>query len=290
MTGARVPDYVVIGHLTIDRTPRGDQLGGTALYAALAVARLGLRAGVLTRANLTDLDDALQAQLATLAAEVEIVAQASTATTTFTNREVAGRRSQTLHAWGDVIDLNGLPALWRSAPAIHLAPVAQEIDMRQVSRLAPQFLGCTPQGWMRDWERTRLGAVRQTTLRLQADLVARIDAVVISSEEHVGARDVVLEIGRRGLAAVTRGAQGAVLLDRSRRFDAPVARVTAVDPTGAGDVFAGVLFAARSLREGVMSSVRLATAAAALKVQGYGIDAVPTRDAIERFVERHLRS
>jgi sugar/nucleoside kinase (ribokinase family) len=291
VTGTRVPEYVAIGHLTIDRTPAGDQLGGTVLYAALVAARLGLRAAILTRANVVGLDGAPRSQLDQLAAEVEIVAQDAPATTTFTNLEVAGRRSQTLHAWGDQIDLNGLPALWRSAPAIHLAPVAQEIDPHQVSRLSPHYVGCTPQGWMREWDRARLGAVRRVPLRLPADLLSRIDALVISSEEYVGAREVVAEIGRRGLAAVTRGAQGADLVDRGRKIDAPVFPVRDVDTIGAGDVFAGALFAARSMREGVMASIRLAAAAAALKVSGRGIDAVPHRAAIEALVERqHQRT
>jgi sugar/nucleoside kinase (ribokinase family) len=289
LTGTRVPDYVAIGHLTIDRTPVGDMLGGTVLYAALVAARFGLRAAVLTSADVAGFDGSLRAQLDRLAAEVEIVAQQAPATTTFTNREQAGRRSQTLHAWGEQIDLNGLPPLWRSAPAIHLAPVAQEIDPRQVGRLSPRYLGCTPQGWMREWDRVRLGPVRQVPLRLPADLLSRIDALVISSEEYVGARDVVAEIGRRGLAAVTRGAQGAELVDRGRSVEAPVFHVGVVDATGAGDVFAGALFAARSTREPVMASIRLAAAAAALKVGGRGIDAVPSRAAIESLIEQQYQ-
>ncbi|HBY47501.1 MAG TPA: carbohydrate kinase, partial [Chloroflexi bacterium] len=49
---SRVPDVVVIGHLTIDRTPRGEALGGSVLYAALTAARYGARTAILTRANL----------------------------------------------------------------------------------------------------------------------------------------------------------------------------------------------------------------------------------------------
>lgn len=283
--GTRVPDYVAIGHLTIDRTPEGERLGGTAFYAALAAARFGARVAVFTRADLERLPPLARADLEQLASEVEIVAQASDGTTTFTNREEAGRRVQTLHAWGGEIDLTGLPALWRSAAAIHLAPVAQEIDARALGRLSPGLLGCTPQGWLRGWDRERFGIVRRVPLRLPADVSSRLDIVVLSSEEAVQARDVVDAVGRAGLSVVTRGEQGARVVDRGRRFDVPAFRSRAVDPVGAGDVFAGVLIAARAAREGVSASLRYASAAAALCVTASGPAAIPHRAEIEAFVE-----
>jgi sugar/nucleoside kinase (ribokinase family) len=282
----RVPEYVAIGHMTIDRTPSGNVLGGSVLYAALTAARYGLRSAIFTRANLGALDRQMREQLDAIAAEVEIVTQSSPGITTFTNTEVAGRRSQTLHDWGGEIDLTGLPPLWRSAGAIHIAPVAQEIDLRQVNRLSPQLLGCTPQGWLRHWDEQRLGQVRTSPLRLPPDFVSRIDALVVSAEEYAHARDVVVEIGQRGLSVVTRGIQGASLIDRGREVDVPAYRVKVVDTTGAGDVFAAALFAARSARESVSASARYASAAAALTVAGTGLSAVPSREAVEALIER----
>jgi sugar/nucleoside kinase (ribokinase family) len=282
----RVPEYVAIGHMTIDRTPSGNVLGGSVLYAALTAARYGLRSAIFTRANLGGLDRQMREQLDAIAAEVEIVTQSSPGITTFTNTEVAGRRSQALHDWGGEIDLTGLPPLWRSAGAIHIAPVAQEIDLRQVNRLSPQLLGCTPQGWLRHWDEQRLGQVRTSPLRLPPDFVSRIDALVVSAEEYAHARDVVVEIGQRGLSVVTRGIQGASLIDRGREVDVPAYRVKVVDTTGAGDVFAAALFAARSARESVSASARYASAAAALTVAGTGLSAVPSREAVEALIER----
>jgi sugar/nucleoside kinase (ribokinase family) len=291
MMSSRVPDYVVIGHIAIDHTSAGSILGGTVLYAALAAARYGARVGILTRANLEQFTEAQRDELSAVAGEIEIVAQSSGATTTFTNTEVAGRRVQTLHAWGGEIDLNGLPPLWRSVPAIHLAPIAQEIDPRQIHHLAPSFLGCTPQGWMRQWHPERFGLVRQIALRLPADLVARIDAIVISSEEYTNAREIIDAVGQRGLIAITRNQQGTALVDRGRAINMPAVRVKAIDSTGAGDVFAGSLFAGRAAKESVVASARYATAAAALKVTGRGIQAVPDRAAVEALIEqRGLRS
>lgn len=285
----RVPDYVAIGHITIDRTPSGSMLGGSVLYAALTAARYGLRAAIMTRANLATLDRTMREQLDLIATEVEIVTQASSGITTFTNTDIAGRREQTIHDWGGQIDLNGLPPLWRSASAIHLAPVAQEIDVRQVNRLSPHLLGCTPQGWMRRWDEQRYGPVRPAQLRLPVELISRIDALVVSADEYVNAREVVVEIGQRGLSAVTRGIQGATLLDRGREVNVPAYRMRVVDTVGAGDVFAAGIFAARSERQSVAAAARYASAAAALTVRGAGLAFVPTREDVEELIERGSR-
>ena len=283
-TATRVPDYVAIGHLAVDRTPEGDLLGGTVLYAALAAARFGARAAVLTSANLDGLAPHLREELARIAEEVEIVTQASVATTTFTNRYLAGRREQTLHAWAGLLDLNGLPPLWRAAPAIHLAPVAQEIEPRGIARLAAHLLGATPQGWMRAWSAEQLGPIRPAALRLPREVVSRLDALVISADELVGAREVAEEVGRAGLVVITRGARGADVIDRGRGFERHAYPVRQVDPTGAGDVFAGVLFAARALGESTAASLRFAAAAAALSVTGRGVLCIPTRAAIDALI------
>ena len=51
ISGLPSPDYLVIGHVTVDRLATGIAPGGTVTYATTAVARLGLRAGVLTSAG-----------------------------------------------------------------------------------------------------------------------------------------------------------------------------------------------------------------------------------------------
>ena len=79
---------------------------------------------------------------------------------------------------------------------------------------------------------------------------------------------------------VTRGSEGAEIL--STRTAIPAPRVEAVDATGAGDCFNGVL--AASLFEGkpLETAVRRAVAAAAISVTVSGArEGMPTRDALE---------
>lgn len=280
-----VPDYVAIGHITVDHTPEGPRLGGTVVYAALAAARFGAHAAILSCCNLDALPDPVAEELRIISDDVELVIQGTSDTTAFTNHEYGGMRSQTIHAWGGMIDLTGLPPAWRSAPAIHLAPVAREIDPRGLGRLAPNYLGVTPQGWLRRWREPLPSQVALETLRLPADISSRFSGLVVSAEEHVPARDVFDLVGRTGLAVITRGQQGAMAIDRGRPLDIRSYPAQRVDATGAGDVFAGVLFYLRSQRHSAIGSLRLASAAAALSVQGAGIHAIPMREDVERLVE-----
>jgi ribokinase len=90
-----------------------------------------------------------------------------------------------------------------------------------------------------------------------------------------------------GVAVVqTRGAAGATIISGRGRTDVPAPAVQAVDTTGAGDCFNGVLAAA--LREGLDlgDAVARAVAGAALAVTEAGARAgMPTREAVDRMLE-----
>jgi sugar/nucleoside kinase (ribokinase family) len=284
------PEFLAIGHVTVDLLTDGTPtLGGTALYAALAAARFGMRAAILTRGNFSRHGEDIQTRLGSFASEFEIIVQSASEPTIMTNLTVAGRRQQTIQSWAGEIDLNGLPPAWRSTPIIHLAPVAQEIDSRQVGRLSPGYLGATPQGWMRNWSSGNR-SVRLGPLRLPSDALGRIDAMVLSSVEQSLAREAIEAVAARGIVAITRGPAGSQIIDRGRAIDVPAFPVRVADDTGAGDVFAAVLFVLRAHHEPTTTAARLAAAAAALRIEGRGPEAVPTRDAAERFVKRLAES
>ncbi len=91
---------------------------------------------------------------------------------------------------------------------------------------------------------------------------------------------------------VTHGAQGAVLHDLAAGSETrvPAFRVQAVDTTGAGDTFAGYLVAALAEGQGVDAAMRLASAAAALKVTRTGAaEAIPFRAEAEAFLKGQAR-
>ena len=103
------------------------------------------------------------------------------------------------------------------------------------------------------------------------------DVVVVNEEE---AREWHWPVAH---LVITRGRRGASYLGEDERFDVPAPRVTPVDTTGAGDVFAGVL--AAGWPDGHEVALRRACAAGALAtlVPGAG-DCAPYAEAIDDAV------
>ncbi len=283
----RTPQYLVIGHIVADLQPDGSAvLGGTALYSALTAARLGWRVGILTRgAYGMTVDGVAIPSLERYVDELSIITQEAESPTTFVNTYAAGRRTQMIRRWAGPIDLRGLPPHWRNARIIHLGPVAQEIDPRQTGSLTPTFLGTTPQGWMREWPRAAGGRVTLSHLRLPAELLGRLDAVIVSDEEISLSRDTVERVGSRRLGVVTQGESGARIIYGGTRVDLPGFPVRTADLTGAGDVFAAAFFIRATDRSAsAITAGRFANGVAALSLRAPGPDSIPSIDEVEALL------
>ena len=101
-------DYLVVGHVAVDVTPAGVQLGGTVSFAALTARALGMRVGIVTSSG----EDApLQALDG-----ISIVNIPSEHSTTFENVKTANGRKQTLHHQARPILLEHIPEAWQTAP------------------------------------------------------------------------------------------------------------------------------------------------------------------------------
>lgn len=284
----RTPDYLVIGHITADLQANGEVvLGGTALYSALAAARLGARVAVLTRGVFGQEVAGMNVpSLAPYAGEISIIVQDADAPTTFVNEFQADRRVQTIRHWAGPIDLRGLPPHWRNAKIVHLGPVADEIDPRQCTGLTTGFLGITPQGWMRDWPRESGGKVRHMHLRLPGELMGRIDCAIVSIEELVYTREVVERVGERRLSVVTMDKNGARVIAGGQAIELPGFNVKAKDLNGAGDVFAAAFFLkAADKTVSARTAGRFANAVAALSLREVGVGSIPSKKEIDALLE-----
>lgn len=133
-----LPAYLAFGHLAKDLTPTGARLGGTVAYAALTAQALGYPAGIVT-AHAQDVD------LSALA-EVALAALPSSASTTFENIYEPAGRTQFIRAQAAPLSAEAIPAAWRAAPILHLAPLAQELAAASVGAFQSAFIGLTPQG------------------------------------------------------------------------------------------------------------------------------------------------
>src|SRR6185295_2956013 len=119
-------DFVAIGHVTLDQTPRGTRPGGAAYYTAMTAHRLGLRVGLLTSFGPDFPRDAIPAG-------IDVVTVPSERTTTFRissggpGRAARARPLAVLARSAD-LEADALPEAWRDATLGALAPVTGEVD------------------------------------------------------------------------------------------------------------------------------------------------------------------
>jgi ribokinase len=130
-------------------------------------------------------------------------------------------------------------------------------------------------------------------LPLDLGLLSEIDLLVANQHEAttLGADRAELARRLRRGFVVTRGAAGAlVYLADGGRLEVPALPVDAVDTTGAGDTFVGVLAAALDLGSSLQDALLRASAAAALTCLARGAQsAMPHAAAIEAAVRGMCR-
>jgi sugar/nucleoside kinase (ribokinase family) len=264
-------DYLVIGHLTKDLTPKGPQLGGTAAYAALTAKALGLRVGIVTAVGPdVPLDGLKGIQIASLPVDES---------TTFENIYTQQGRIQYLYHVGPELGYHIIPEIWRQAPIVHLGPIAQETDPSLVRAFPDSLVGITPQGWLRTWDaekRVHLCEWPEATFML-----SQASATVLSIEDLANDETRVEEMAPSShILVVTEGAAGARLFWNGdlRRFRPPA--VTEVDPVGAGDIFAAAFFYRLNATRDPWEAARFATLIAANSVTRRGLAGVPTDEEV----------
>jgi sugar/nucleoside kinase (ribokinase family) len=265
-------DYVVVGHLSLDLTPQGPRLGGTAAYAALTARSLGMRVGVVTSI-------AANAPLEALTGCATVILP-SEQNTTFENIYTPAGRIQYLRARAVDIPLQAIPPAWRAAPILHLGPIADEVEPLLPNDIVPGLLGLTPQGWLRRWDAD--GRVWANAWKYGEQPLRQAGAVILSVEDVAGDEDQIESLASIcPLLVVTEGAAGARLYWNGdlRHFSAPV--VPELDATGAGDIFAAAflvrLRATRDPWEAARFAVRLASAS----VTRPGLAGIPTPEEVQ---------
>ena len=264
-------DYLVIGHITVDLTPQGPRLGGTAAYAALTAHALGLRVGVVTSWGSELPAEALD--------HIQVVNYPSEKSTTFENVRTPAGRVQYVRAIASGLEYYHIPEPWRSADIVHLGPVAQEVEPSLARNFSSSFLGVTPQGWLRHWGSD--GRVRSTEWPEAPFVLDKAGAAVVSIEDIDGSEARIEEMAAScHLLAVTEADMGARLFWNGdvRRFRAPA--VKEVDATGAGDVFAAAFFYRLYTTRDPWEATRFAVQLSAVSVTRSGLKAIPTTEEI----------
>jgi sugar/nucleoside kinase (ribokinase family) len=272
------PDFVVVGHVVCDAQPDGWRIGGTATFAALQAARLGVRAGIVTRAADRITQDDLRPT-------IEIAGRPSPVSTTFENSYDGSGRTQRVFEQADPIGRDDVPEDWRTASVVLLGPVCGELPPDASRWFHGKLTGASAQGWLR-----QIGGdqqVRRTSWRdepfwtgCQTLFVSIEDLAGEDSALYGWTRDVevvVVTSDRKGARVHADGAW--------RAIDAyPAAEV---DPTGAGDVFAAAFLVRYHETSDWKESTRFASAAAACSVEAIGVEGIAGRAAIEARMAAH---
>ncbi|HYM54938.1 MAG TPA: PfkB family carbohydrate kinase [Solirubrobacteraceae bacterium] len=268
-------DYTTVGHVTVDVLADGSRRpGGTAFYSALQAARLGRRALIRTRGAPRELEALLEPYRRELEVEIDPARQ----TTTLDTSRSGSLRTQRVLAWAGPLAED----LTVDTSILHLAPVARETPTRW--RGHAEFVGLTPQGLARDWAGP--GGEISLTLPTGADerLAEGCRAIVVSDHERASCEGLIAAAGRAGaVVAVTAGAApNTILLPDGGTLELDVPELPPPhDDLGAGDVFAAAFFIALAEGQAPERAAAFANAAAAVRMQGTGADAIGGRPAIE---------
>ncbi|MGD2157820.1 MAG: PfkB family carbohydrate kinase [Anaerolineales bacterium] len=265
-------DYLVIGHIARDITKEGVRLGGTATYAALTAQALGLRVGVVTSWGAEIPLEKLQ--------YIPIINDPAESSTTFENTETPDGRVQVVHHIANPIAPHMIPEVWRNSPIVHLAPILQEVEPYLVRIFPNSFIGLTPQGWMRSWDRK--GNIRSSEWPEASFMLNRTEAAVISLEDVDGDESRINElIVACPVFVITEGSKGSRLYWHGdvRRFRPST--IYEGDSTGAGDIFATAFFIRLNKTRDPWESARFATELAAISVTRDGLDGVPKPEEVE---------
>jgi sugar/nucleoside kinase (ribokinase family) len=279
------PEFLVVGHLTRDMV--GDDLrpGGTASYAAVVAARLGLRTGILTSAA-ADLD--LPAQIA----HVQVHRVPAPQSTVMEHRWFGRVREQYLRSRAATMTASDLPAAFRSTPIVLFGPVTGEIGPGLADAFPAALRGATVQGWLRRFEADgHMEAIDAATWDHEP-LTGAVQAIFLS-EEDLGTAgtniDPLLDrwAARVPILAVTLGDQGARIAVQGRWHTIASMPANEVDGTGAGDAFAAAFLIRYHETANAGEAARFATAVAGFVVEAPGIAGAPSREQVEARLAAH---
>jgi len=197
---------------------------------------------------------------------INIDKQAENAIVIFQGANVEQDKERILHALsgakrGDILLLQNETSLQRFTAA-----KAVELGMRVFYSAAPFSV-----------EKTRETLPFLSVLALNEIEAEQLCAELETNLEDLPVPNVLVTKGGEGSEWRTHATGGIV---KTRAFD-----ISAVDTTGAGDTFAGYLAAGLDQRMEIGEALKLASAAAAIKVTRYGTaDAIPCRGEVENFL------
>lgn len=276
------PDFVAIGHVTLDHFGESTRPGGSALYAAVTALRLGLSVGLLT-------SHAEDFPLEVIPSRIEVVSVPADETTVFEHRQEAKGRVSHVRTAASPLTAADVPEDWRDASLTLLAPVVDEVDPMIATLFTDGAVGAAAQGWVRQVKPD--GLVVPRVWQSPERLLQSVQALFLSREDIIGqVAEVVEWFQRMPVGVLTADRAGALLFVNGERYEIQPRPAHEVDPTGAGDVFAAT-FLIQYQRDGdPWLAAAAAACAGSLAVEGEGWSAVPDRAALDAALLEYQRN
>jgi sugar/nucleoside kinase (ribokinase family) len=272
---------LVVGPLAYDdvQTPaarRVGVLGGSAAYASIAAAKYG-PIGLVSVAG-RDLNDDDVRLLRRVGIDVRGIERRDGRTLRWTGSYGEGfDRSEVRNTdLGVVVGWRPrIPDAFRDAAQVFLANTDPRAQLEALDQLAPTMVVLdTMEEWILDRHALGLVIARATVLSVNARELALITGV---EDAERGAAMIVAR-GPRAVV-VKRGAAGASLVTVDETVSAPAYPSKVVDPTGAGDAFAGAFLGRlarheRPDRAALTDAFAHGAAAASVTLESFGVDAL----------------
>jgi sugar/nucleoside kinase (ribokinase family) len=276
-------DLVAIGNPVYDfistPTTKSDRptLSGCSTNVCFAAKRLGIKNVTLVGNVGADFSDDFHTTMRRHGISV-INTGTTDRTTGFSIRNYEnGERSLRLISDAGRIPVTRVWSECQDTRHLMLGPVFREIDIPEITRLiepSRSLVFLDPQGLLRQVGKD--GEVEHFCEREQfKKLVELVDfvkpnaleaQVITGLQNHVESAKKLVEWGAE-TAIVTLGADGSLVCDGSKCFHVPAFETVAVDPTGAGEFYAGAFLAEFSRTGDLRSACLYASAAASIMVE-----------------------
>jgi sugar/nucleoside kinase (ribokinase family) len=271
--GNPVYDFIsTLGTVSAQRT-----LSGCSTNVCLAAKRLGMKKVVLVGNVGVDFSQGFHAEMGRHGIKV-INTGMTDQTTGFSIRyDEHGERTLRLIADAGKIPIKRVWSECQQTRYLLLGPVFREIDVPEIAGLIESSHSCVfldPQGLLRrlgkDGEVEHFcerGQFKKLVEHVDFIKPNRMEAQVITGlQNHVESAKKLVEWGAE-TAIVTLGGNGSLVCDERTSFHVPAFQTTAVDPTGAGEFYAGAFLAELSRTGNLRSSCLYASAAASIMVE-----------------------
>jgi len=280
-------------------------IGGSAGNIAVALARQGVGAALLTRVS----DDAVGrycvAQLEGYGVDTgHVHAQAGEVRTSLAVAETRAEGCQSVlyrngaadfaltEADVDAVEFSDVAALVATGTALAAEPSRAATNHAMARAKAAGAITVLDLDYRAySWASTARAAAVCLEAAEQSDVVIGNDEEfgLLAGDVHRG-RDLAQALAHRNalFTIFKRGAEGATTFTPDFSFDTPIFPVQALKPMGAGDGFMGGLLAGLAMGSGLEQSVRRGAATAAMIVAGIGCaPASPDRASLDTFISRH---